>query len=53
MAYGEKEMTEQEEHLLAVKIARMLSKEGVSFGRAERILDDVQNEIRKIPFIEW
>lgn len=53
MAYGEKEMTEHEEHLIAVEIARLLSRKGVSFGRAERILDDAQNEIRKIPLTEW
>lgn len=53
MAYGEKEMTEHEEHLIAVKIARMLSKEGVSVGRAERILEDIHNEIKKIPLTEW
>lgn len=53
VAYGEKEMTEHEEHLIAVKIARMLSKEGVSVGRAERILEDIHNEIKKIPLTEW
>ncbi len=53
MAYGEKEMTEYEEHHIAVEIARLLSQKGVSFGRAERILEDVKNEIRKIPFIQW
>lgn len=52
MAYGEKEMTDHEEHLLAVKIIRMILQEGVSFGRASRILEEAQEELRKVPLTE-
>ncbi len=52
MAYGEKEMTEHEEHLLAVKIAKIIAQEGSSYNRAVRVLNEAQNELAKMPITE-
>lgn len=47
-----KTLTENEERLLAKDIVIMLTQKGVSYAQAEKILEEADRQMRKVPLID-
>lgn len=47
-----KEVTENDERLIAKEIVKLLLQKGVSYAQAERILEVADNKMRNIPITE-
>lgn len=47
-----KAITENDEHLIAREIVKILLQKGVSYAQAERILEIADNKMRNIPITE-
>ena len=45
-------LTENDERLIAKDIVVMLSQKGVSYAQAERILEEADRQVRKVPLID-